>query len=274
MGGLATTVEVEREGSASAPTAEKLYWLGNVAKVRVIREILRRSRGRAVVFDYGAGTGGDWPQILADHPQLELIAYEPCAPSAKKLRQLQSNRRATVVEDLEAAQIQADYIVSFSVFEHVYDRRAYLTAARRRVADNGVMFLNYDDGHFRQSCDLSRPRTWPNALIEHTQNILAPLWPKIGRKHLYQARVNRNDCDALLAATGWRTADERYENLASYKQLSKAIPPDEASKFAHFWLESEERLNQDFRRQITPDRGDATNLWREMASRTLELHPV
>ena len=83
VGDLAAAVEVQRERNEDAPAAEKLYWLGNVAKVRVIWEILRRSCSRTVVFDYGAGTGGDWPQILADHPQIELVGYEPYAPSER-----------------------------------------------------------------------------------------------------------------------------------------------------------------------------------------------
>jgi SAM-dependent methyltransferase len=256
------------------PSTTKLYWKGNVAKARILNEILARTSGDCVVFDFGAGAGGDWPEILADFPKLELVAYEPFAPSAARLRTKLNGLAATVVEDIGTANIHADFVVSFSVFEHVFDRLAYLRQARKALKPSGSMFLNYDDGHFRQNWDLSRPGSWLGPLREHTRNQLAPLWPKLGRVHMYQARVARQDCDELVAEAGFVCVGERYENLASLKNMAKTIPEDRANEFTRFWLNIEDELNAKFRAPIQTEMGDSVNLWREMASRTLELRPA
>ena len=66
--------------------ASSLYWLGNVAKTRIVLEVLEQSSGSApvTIFDYGCGDGGDWPSILRDHPHLRLVAFEPGADSFGK----------------------------------------------------------------------------------------------------------------------------------------------------------------------------------------------
>lgn len=129
-------------------------WYGNAAKNRIIGEIVARANqspeGQSpLVFDYGAGTGGSWPDILAKHPNIRLVCYEPHRKSAAIL----ANRlrgRATVYEgNIADLNIQADYIVSFSVLEHVADRPAYMANAARLLAPHGRFYLNYDDGHFR-----------------------------------------------------------------------------------------------------------------------------
>ncbi len=60
----------------------RLYWFGNAAKAKIIQEILRdiskREIGnRVLIFDYGCGTGGDWPRVLNDYPSIHLVGYDP-----------------------------------------------------------------------------------------------------------------------------------------------------------------------------------------------------
>ena len=45
------------------------------------------------------------------------------------------------------------FLVSFSVLEHVVDRRRYLQAARANLAPGGRAYLNYDSGHFTVDAD-------------------------------------------------------------------------------------------------------------------------
>ena len=113
---------------------QRLYWLGNAAKSRVIEEILANNPGPepVTVFDYGCGDGGDWPSILADHPKLRLVGYEPYAPSCRKARERLCNHTAKILtaKDIDTLAIKADYIVSFSVFEHVVHRFEFLRHAK------------------------------------------------------------------------------------------------------------------------------------------------
>ncbi len=252
-------------------STEPLYWLGNSAKVRIIRDILR-TNPQATIFDYGAGRGGDWDKILVANPSLKLVCYEPDAASFADLKnKLDGKAQLHTGNSIETLAIEADYIVSFSVFEHVADRAAYLRHAKRCLAPTGEFHLNYDDGHFRQSLDLSSPRTWPGAVVEHIRNLLAPLWLRLKKYGLFQRRVTPAEAQQLATAAGLAIASVRYENLTSFKALAKAMPPERQADFARFWIETEDKLNSQFAAEANARLGDTTNLWREMPSRTLVL---
>lgn len=257
----------------NAPSTEQphLYWIGNVAKSRVIARLLADGRPRLVVFDYGAGRGGDWPTILARHANIELHAFEPHGPSRDELERRLAGSGATVHPDVEKIDLAADVIVSFSVLEHVYDRPRYLAHAKRLLARDGIFHLNYDDGHFRTVLDLDRHRGFKVAIANYIQHRLAGVWPRIGRIGLYESRVNRADADGMIRAAGLEIAAERYENLASFKSLIKTLPEERAQEFTRMWLKVEDRLNAAFRVDGPEHMGDRANLWQEMGSRTLEL---
>jgi Methyltransferase domain len=76
---------------------------------------------------------------------------------------------------LHSVPIVADFIVSFSVFEHVYNRPACLAAARRHLAPGGNFFLYYDDDHFGNSIDLNVPGSWGGPMREHMNNLVSGL---------------------------------------------------------------------------------------------------
>lgn len=245
-----------------------LAWFGNAAKMRIIQALTADAKPKTI-FDFGAGRGAGWPETLALHPEITLICYEPSGAAAELRKAVPS---AQVFNgDIGEVDAQADYIVSFSVFEHVYDRGAYLANARRLLKPGGKFFLNYDDGHFRKRLDLNDTSNWSGTLREHLRNLAAPVLPRIGQVGHYQARVNRHDVDLMVSSAGFETIESRYENLASLKSLSGSVPADDRARFATFWLDVEERLNQDFDIAVKSWLGDPALLWREMASRTLSL---
>ncbi|MDX2157468.1 MAG: class I SAM-dependent methyltransferase [Hyphomicrobiaceae bacterium] len=250
-----------------------LYWVGNAAKARVIEQILNDRRPNLTVFDYGAGSGGDWPDVLATRPGLELVCYEPSEAASRILRERVAGARARVLDsdEFEKVAIQADYIVSFSVLEHVHDKPAYLSHAKRHLAPDGTFYLNYDDGHFRTSLDLDELRGWRTNLAVTAQNRLAWLWPRVNKIERYQSRVTADAIQELIARAGFSVKADRYENLASFKSLAKTMPADRGQEFMRFWLEVEDQLNSRFQARVEPRMGDAMNLWREMGSRTLTL---
>lgn len=216
-------------------------WFGNAAKMRVIDRILAMP-GPLTVLDYGAGTGQGWAEVLAARPDIRLLCVEPCAKRRAALRALVP--AAEVVTD--AAQV--DVIVSFSVLEHVFDRRAYMANARRWLKPGGAMFLNYDDGHFRT------PGSW----LEAARNRLAPLLPALGMVRHYQRPVSHAEAQRLI--DGFAIRIDRYENLPNLKALAKTAT--DRAAFACLWIEAEDRLNANL---------PSIELWRAMGSRTLEL---
>lgn len=257
----------------------KLYWLGNAAKSRVIAEILAASPGPepVTIFDYGCGDGGDWPHILADNPHLQMVGYEPYTPSSSLARKRLNGYAAKIFggEEIAELAIQADYIVSFSVFEHVVPREDFLKHAKRLLAPDGLFYLNYDDGHFRNVLEISRPSTWFPALRAWGRTVFSGPLAKLGQSSHYQRRVIAEDVDLLVVDIGFQVEQVDYHNLVGLKDLAKVMPEDLQQTYAQWWLDAEKVLNERFRVKLGASMyGDQTNLWRQMVSRTLCLKHI
>ena len=258
-------------------TQKRLYWTGNAAKAKVIRNILddpRVQTGQDVlIFDYGCGEGGDWKAIMQEFPNLSVIGYDPSRKSVDIAREKLKGERAEFLTDNELKHriFKADFIVSFSVLEHVYDRRRYLQIAKDHLANNGVFYLNYDDGHFRTMLDLTAPRSWLTELRVWLHNLLAAVLARLGWVSQYQERVNRGDIDALIAQLGFQATDVFYSNLGSLKGLHKLISPEKREDFTRMWIAVEDALNEQFLERGASRWGDSANLWQFMGTRTLVL---
>jgi len=254
---------------------DKLYWPGNSAKTKILRHLLASLAAdrQVLVFDYGCGGGGDWPAVLRDFPQLKLIGYEPHDKSfARAKKSLQGlNAELYTGKDLDNLDLKADFIVSFSVLEHVYDRRFYFQTARRLLADNGLFYLNYDDGHFRNFLDLNRPGVWFSQLKEWIHNLVAEPLSWIGIISRYQRRVSSRDVENLVRETGFTVERSEYSNLVSFKQLQKTLPEELHQNFSELWLDVEDTLNNKFHLKQQTVMGDNANLWQQMGSITLYL---
>ena len=246
-----------------------LYWPKNIAKYRAINAILAESQDDIAILDYGAGAGSDWPLVLRDHPHITLYCFEPSRDAAHIL----SQRVPVVIDESELADPpgQVDYVISFSVFEHVRDRKRYLETAKRWLRPGGKFILNYDDGHFRTKIDLAQPTSWWPAFKVEAVNRCASMLPYLGLIGKYQKRVVRRQIDALVAETGFVVAGERYENLESMKRLASTLSDEELPDFCEMWLALENQLNDRFLKNCKESMGDTANLWREMLSRTLIL---
>jgi len=251
------------------------YWFGNIAKYRIVRNILNSidSKNPTTIFDYGAGKGGDWPRVLKDNPNIHLICYEPHQPFFDELSKSLKNYNCQCYSDdsINSLQFCADFIVSFSVLEHCRDRKEYLMNASRLLSKNGVFYLNYDDGHFRKKIDLCSPSERKEAVD------LINCWNTNSRKQevsqdkLYERRVIKKHLDTLLLDIGFKTIDTRYENLEAFKNLVKTVPPNLVEQFHDFWIDVENKLNERYSFNISRKFGDTINLWDCMASCTMTL---
>jgi SAM-dependent methyltransferase len=254
---------------------DKLYWLGNVAKTKIIRTILAETPAHRpiLIFDYGCGKGGDWPAILGDYPNIKLVGYEPYYKSYEIARKSLQGLNAEIYtgDDIASLDFKADYVVSFSVLEHVFDRRLYLATIKRLLAGDGTFFLNYDDGHFRNFLNLNRPDLWFGQLKEWLHNFVAVPLSKVGIEARFQRRVFRCELESLVKEMGFRVVRSEYSNLVSFKDLQKTMASDVQQDFSAFWIQVEEELNSRFHLEQLAVLGDTANLWRQMGSKTLYL---
>lgn len=260
--------------TANASAARQLYWPGNAAKTRIIRDIAQKSaqKSSVVIFDYGCGEAAHWRTVLDSCPNFHLIAYDLDPRARQETSKNLAGTKAEILDDVELVRFQADYIVSFSVFEHVYDRKHYLTVAKQVLAAEGVFYLNYDDGHFRIWLDLADFSNWGANLRVWLHNLLAPLLARAGYKTKFQARVYKEQLDSLLELVGFEVFEEFYENIACLKSLCKNINQNKIEDFMDMWVDFEKQLNEEFRERLREKyAGDDVNLWRFVGSRTLVL---
>lgn len=252
------------------------YWVGNIAKTRIIDDILAAHPASAplTIFDYGCGDGGDWNHILSDYAHICLVGYEPDAASAARARKSLRGLSAEIftADAIQTLDLAADYIVSFSVFEHVVDRRQFLAHAKRLLAPAGVFYLNYDDGHFRNRLDLAQIDTWLPALRSFARTLASGPAAAMGQPSKYQRRVAASKADSLAVEVGFCIVRSDYHNLIDLKELAKTMPEDQREAYARWWLAAEQELNARFRFDLArPRYGDTANLWQQMVTRTLTL---
>jgi len=258
--------------------APAYYWWGNAAKAQVVKHILTQIQDDVprVVFDYGCGDGGYWPDILRDYPQIQWWGFEPQKRRRQQAQKRLAGLNAKVVnwEELQSTQMNADFVVSFSVLEHVYHRRQYLEMAQKQLAPGGIFYLNYDDGHFRPLLDLSRPKTWLSPLKVALHNGIAPLLARCGYIAPFQQRVIQAEIDQLIQDLGWQIERVFYSNLECLKSFIKTLPDEQKPAFTQVWVDLETLLNEQFAQVGAEHLGDPINLWQVMPSRTLVLtHP-
>ena len=260
--------------------AGKLHFKGNAAKSRIMGLILDRLDGERefLAFDYGCGKAAYWPKILDAYSGLSLVYFDPNPASMAQARQALNGKPARPLDDPFAEPpLSADFVVSFSVFEHVRDRRAYLTQAFRHLKPGGLLFLNYDDGHFRNQLSLNRPWKSKAQVKEFLFNLTARPLALFGVLSHYQRRVEREAADRMVEEAGFAVEEVFYSNLPSlkgmYGELEKYGWPEEIrEEYARKWQEMEEFLNSRLLRDETEPRlGDRANLWPHTLSRTLVL---
>ncbi len=240
-----------------------------------MNELLHAPQGYRVL-DYGAGRGQGWPDLLTIRPDMELLAFEPDRRSKSDLVRRLAGTRAIVLDDRSCSfgELDVDCVVSFSVFEHVADRRQYLENARRAMKKTSIFVLNYDDGHFRPILNLGDTEGLLKSigtLKETVGNLFWPLLARLGYVNHFQARVHRTAADRLVRDAGFVVESQRYENITCLKELAKFMPQHQKESFHRCWLELEDRLNTEFSTPANPRFGDAEALWQVMPTRTLRL---
>ncbi len=220
-------------------------WLGNSSKYRIINEI--KNKTNLSILDFGAGTGKNWISILEKNPSLNVCLFEPDPVVHKELllnvSKMGGTSTASVSDDLNALG-EFDYIISFSVFEHVSDPAAYLRDAKKHLKKGGKFFLNYDDGHFQHWVDLGNVRTWRAGLSGLLARVMAPLGRLRGRTSLDLNRHTEAEILSMITAAGFVVSNKRYENTISFKQLYKHVPASEQIAFMEAWVSCEDTLNK------------------------------
>lgn len=218
---------------------------GNTAKLYCVRRI-ESETGPITVLDLGCGSGAYIRDFLESHPHARYVGIDPNAGSIEKGRQLLQGYRAEFHHgNAETFRVPggAEVIMSFSVFEHVVHRAAYLRSVRDNLKPYGRAYINYDSGHFVTPSTVSPVRTALRAarqgLRQATKNALV----RMGAPLSYERFVPEQSFREACSAAGLRILESRTFNTP-LKNLFKSVTEDARSEFADRWLELELWLNE------------------------------
>jgi len=153
----------------------------------------------------------------------------------------------------------ADAIISFSVLEHVYDRLAYLKAAKRNLGATGKIFINYDAGHFILPLNTQLDST-PGSLkrlvrrlVEHNLRMSVRWWRRNENSYL-EKFVNEQDFVSAVRHADLTIIEQKSFNTA-LKSIYKLIPAERRNEFQNRWLEMELFINEcgaEYRDDLAP----------------------
>ncbi|MBL8155985.1 MAG: methyltransferase [Anaerolineae bacterium] len=227
---------------------------GNAAKLYCLDWIAHHAESNPAltILDLGSGRSLNFVRLLQRFPQVHYVGVEPAPAACEAARRSLAGLNATIhnayAYDLYGQLLheQFDIVVSFSVFEHVYRRLAYLQTARSLLKPDGFLLINYDSGHFRN----------PANLRERAKNLLGPLLARLGAERYYQSFVPEAAFQDMLHQVGLRVIEARSFNT-HLKGVYKHIPEPDRPEYMRRWLEIELWLSE---RRITYDDSKA-NIW-------------
>ena len=214
---------------------------GNCAKYFVQQEITktlqdRGSRGQSTtIVDMGCGNAGKWGWLakLGWNGQLKFVGFDPDAAAIRKAQARFPDWTfvAAPAYAMKSVVETADVIVSFSTLEHVYQRRAFIQAARAIMTDGSAFYLNYDNGHFLTG-------------VEWKRNIFGPILARFGVERYYQAFVWQAEIEAILREFQLQVIRELNFHQASSKEFQHVFADSPAMKpYMDAWLDFDLKVN-------------------------------
>lgn len=219
----------------------ELLTTGNSAKLYCLNWLedrLKASAAPLTILDLGAGTAGNFVTLLRHYPTTHYTGVEPSAAACAEARQRLTGLDAAIINAYAYDSVRAklpfpqyDFVVSFSVMEHVYRRLDYLRLIRACLKPGGYALVNYDSGHFQ----------YPD-LKERVKNLVGPLLARLGNEAYYQSFVREADFRRMAAQAGLSIVEAKSFNT-HLKGVYKHVPEGQRADFMERWLALEEWLN-------------------------------
>jgi SAM-dependent methyltransferase len=209
---------------------------GNAAKLyclELLDEAASRAAGRLRIVDLGCGDARNFVELIRRRPQIEYVGIEPSPAQAEAARRALPAAEIVSAPAYDVRREPGDAAISFSVLEHVVDRRRYLETLRAHVAPGGRGYLNYDVGHF--TVDLTP--------AESARAAIGRALARLGNEQHYRRPVSEDELSALLDAVGFRIVDDKGFNTdlkLSYRQVAN----EHRDRFMREWLACELALNE------------------------------
>jgi SAM-dependent methyltransferase len=208
---------------------------GNAAKLyclQLIDEAAARAGGEFRIVDLGCGDGRNFVQLLRRRGNARYVGVEPSRGAAQQARRLLPRAEIVNASAYDVRLDPADAVVSFSVLEHVVDRARYFEAVRANLGAGGLVYLNYDSGHFGPGAGFA----------ERTKASVARLLARVGMESRYRAPVGEDEFRQLVAGAALRVVEDKGFNT-ELKRAYREVAESDRDAFMQRWLTFELELN-------------------------------
>jgi SAM-dependent methyltransferase len=208
---------------------------GNAAKLyclQLLDEAIRHGGPDFRIVDLGCGDGRNFVELVRRHPHVRYIGVDPSRRGIEHAKEALPEAELVHMQAYDARFEPADAVVSFSVLEHVADRRRYMEALRANVKPKGRVYLNYDAGHFVADADAR----------ERAKAAVARAFAAAGYESRYRAPVRSEEFAGLVERAALRIVDDKGFNT-ELKLSYRAVSESQRDLFMDSWLAFELSLN-------------------------------
>ena len=209
---------------------------GNAAKLYCLQLIdgaAAEVDGEFRIVDLGCGNGSNFRELLRRRPGIRYVGVEPLRGAAEEARRMLPGAEIINAPAYDVRVEQAHAVVSFSVLEHVVDRRRYFEAMRANLRSDGRVYLNYDSGHFVADADL----------LERAKALASRVLARLGSESRYRRRVSATEFRALVERNRLLVVDDKVFNT-DVKRLLPLVETESRESFMERWLSFELGLNE------------------------------
>lgn len=217
-----------------------------------LARLLRRRRGGRIL-DVGCGNGGFLRALADELPDWELAGLDPSTNAVNSCRNRGLRvQRGALGDDILNAQ-PFDVISLISVLEHLPDPATALGSCLRRLAADGLLFIEVPDS---LQPELSLTGFFN---LEHIIHFTPGSLGRMLQEQGFTSGLRDKDADGVIRLAA-------SNNLAVWQAMSDQAPSDDRAQARQSVLdyaEAEHRLIDDLRRRVTETLED----WRQRGLR-------
>jgi ubiquinone/menaquinone biosynthesis C-methylase UbiE len=237
--------------------------------------LLRFIKNTDSVADLGGGKGDRWVTVLSKFPNLNLIFFEPDKSELRIAKTKINGKNVLFFDSTKDIKNESqDIVYSFAVLEHVWDKQMFFNEIARILKKDGVAYISYDDGHFRNY--LYRDKSYSFQCRNFLKTKLHKLWQLTGSYSKYQYPVNAADLLTIVNSVGLSIIDDYYSNIDNFKNFKVFEKLDLFRENSGTVYDLEKELNIEYQKYFTLNQrvGMHGPLWKVMGTRTIKVKRI
>ena len=237
--------------------------------------LLRFIKNTDSVTDLGGGKGDRWVSVLSKFPNLNLNFFEPDKTELGIAKTKIKGKNVIFFDGTKNIENESqDLVYSFAVLEHVWDKQMFFNEIARILKKNGVAYISYDDGHFRNY--LYRDKSYSFQYRNFIKTKLHKLWQLTRWYSKYQYPVNPAELLTIVNSVKLSIIDDYYSSIDNFKNFKVSEKLDLFRENCGAVYDLEKELNTEYQKHFTLNQriGMHGSLWKVMGTRTIKVKRI